>query len=96
MYEVEASTSFTDALVRTNTSGLEKKCLKEKRKERVKVQKELTKAVNKHFAEKAAISMLTECESKRKYHRKRMAQSFHSPQEQPPAKKSKSHSSLAI
>ena len=93
VYEVEASTSFTDALVRTNTSGLKKKkCLKEKRKERVKVQKELTKAVNEHFAEKAAISMLTECESKRKYHRKRMAQSFHSPQEQPPAKKSKSHS----
>ena len=28
VYEVEASTSFTDALVRTNTSGLEKKkCL---------------------------------------------------------------------
>ena len=79
MYEVEASTSFTDALVRTNTSGLEKKCPKEKRKERVKVQKEHTKAVNKHFSEKAAISMLTECESKRKYHRKRMARSFHSP-----------------
>ena len=37
-------------------------------------------------------SMLTENESKRKYHRKRTHQSFHSPQEQPAAKKSKSHS----
>ena len=90
MNDVLASTSYT-RLSSVNTSGLEKKCLKEKRKERVKMQKELTKAVNEHLAEKAAISMLTECESKRKYHRKRMAQSFHSPQEQQPAKKSKSH-----
>ena len=79
--------------MKTKSSGLEKKkCQKEKRKERVKVQRELTKTVNEHFTEKAAISMLTECESKRKYHRKRMAQSFHSPQEQPPAKKTKTHS----
>ena len=93
VYEVEASTSFTDALVRTKSSGIaKKKSQNEKRKEKVKVQKELTKTVNDHFAEKAAISMLTECESKRKYHRKRMAQSFHSPQEQPLAKKKKSHS----
>ena len=48
--------------------------------------------MNEHFAQNAAISMLTECESKRKYHRKRMAQSFHSPQEQPPLKKTKTHS----
>ena len=79
--------------MRTKSSGLEKKkSKKDKRKERVRVQKELTKVVNEHFAESAAISMLTECESKRKYHRKRMAQSFHSPQEQPPAKKEKKHS----
>ena len=93
VYDMEASTSFTDALVKTKSSGLEKKkSQKDKKAERVKVQKQLIKAVNNHFAENAAISMLTECESKRKYHRKRMAQSFHSPQEQPPAKKSKSHS----
>ena len=93
VYEDEASTSFTDSLVRTKSSGLEKKKSKKgKRKERVRVQKELTKVVNEHFAESAAISMLTECESKLKYHRKRMAQSFHSPQEQPPAKKAKKHS----
>ena len=58
----------------------------------MKIQKEITKAVNEHFAEKAAISMLTECESKRKYHRKRMFQLFHSAQEQPATIKSKSHS----
>lgn len=93
VYEVEASTSFTDALVKNNSSGLEKKKdLKEKRREKLKLQKEFTETVNNHFTESAAISMLTECESKRKYHRKRMAQSFHSPQEQPPSKKSKSHS----
>ena len=93
VYQAEASTSFTDALVQTKSSGLEKKkSQKEKRKEKVKVQKELTKSVNEHFAENAAISMLIEGESKRKYHKKRMAQSFHSPQEQPPAKKIKSHS----
>lgn len=93
MYQVEASTSFTDTLVTINSSGLQKKMdHKAKRKEMVKVQRELTKTVNDHFAEKATISMLTECESKRKYHRKRMAQSFCSPQEQPPAKKNKTHS----
>ncbi len=93
VYEVEASTSFTDVLVRTKSSGLEKKKgHKDKKKEMINVQKELTKTVNGHFAEKATISMLTECESKRKYHRKRMAQSFCSPQEQPPAKKTKTHS----
>ena len=85
--ENEASTSFTDALVSINSSGLEKKGKRDKRREKVKLQKEFTKKVNDLFAEKAAISMLTECESKRKYHRKHMSQSFHSPQEQPPAKK---------
>ena len=91
--ENEASTSFTDALVSINSSGLEKKKGKrDKRREKVKLQKEFTKKVNDLFAEKAAISMLTECESKRKYHRKRMSQSFHSPQKQPPAKKIKTHS----
>ncbi len=93
VYETAASTSFTDALVRTNSSGLEKKkSQKDKRKEKARIQKQLTKSVNDHFADKAAISMLTEGESKRKYHRKRMSQSFHSPQEQPPAKKNKTHS----
>jgi hypothetical protein len=88
-----ASTSFTDALVRTKSSGLEKKkSTKDKRKEKLEIQKEVIKSVNDHFAENAAISMLTECESKRKYHRKRMVQSFHSPQEQPPAKRNKTHS----
>ena len=90
VYEAEASASFTNALVITKSSGLEhKKNKKDKRREKIKVQKELTKAVNDHCAEKAAISMLTECESKRKYHRKRMSQSFESP---PPAKKTKTHS----
>ena len=65
LYEVEASTSFTDALVKVKSSGLEKKQSQhEKRKEKIRVQKELTKTVNDHFAENAAISMLTECESK--------------------------------
>ena len=88
VFEAEASTSFTNALVSTKSSGLEhKKSKKDKRREKVKVQKELTRAVNDHFAEKAAIFMLTECESKRKYHHKRLSQSFESPQEQPPEKK---------
>ena len=93
VYETEASTSFNDVVVSTSSSGLEKKRgKKEKRREKVKLQKEVVKSVNEHFAQTATISMLTECESKRKYHRKRMAQSFHSPQQQPPAKKAKSHS----
>ena len=93
VYEVEASTSFSEAVVTMKGSGLQrKKTQKEIRQEKIKVQKELTKTVNEHFAEKAAISMLTECESKRKYHRKRMAQSFHSPHEELPAKKAKFHS----
>ena len=82
---------LTDALV--NSSDLEKKG-KDKR-EKVKLQKEFTKKVNDLFAEKAAISMLTECESKRKYHRKRMSQSFHSPQEQPDFSKVSWESTMA-
>lgn len=48
--------------------------------------------MNEHFAEKAAITLLTEGESKRKYHRKRLAQSFCSPEDQPQPKRKK-HSS---
>lgn len=49
------------------------------------------KKVTEHFAEKAAITLLTEGESKRKYHRKRLAQSFCSPEE-PQSKRKKTHS----
>ena len=93
VYKAEASTSFADALVETKTLGLEKKkSKKDMRQEKIKMQKELARSVSEHFSENAAISMLTQGESKRKYHKKRMAQSFHSPKEQPPAKKTKSHS----
>ena len=44
------------------------------------------------FAENAAVTMLTEGESKRMYHGKRMAQSFQTPEAPPPTKKHKSHS----
>ena len=85
----EMSKSFTDALVSTKSAGLEKKKSKgEKRKAKWEVQRSVMKKVNECFAEKAAITLLTE----RKYHRKRLAQSFCSPHEQPPAKKKKTHS----
>lgn len=89
-YTNEASTSFTDALLKTKSIGLEKrKSQNEKRRERRRVQKEITKKVNEHFADKAAITLLTEGDSKRKYHRKRLSQSFCSPEEQPKSKKKK-------
>ena len=90
VYIGETSKSFTDALVATKSAGLEKKKSKsEKRKAKREVQRSVMKKVNECFAEKAAITLLTEGESKRKYHRKRLAQSFCSPHEQPPAKKKK-------
>ena len=55
------------------------------------MQKKFTKQVNEKFAEKAAITMLTEGESKRKYKRKRLAQSF-TTQDQVPSKRPKKHS----
>ena len=90
MYEDEASTSFTDALVQSKSSGLErKKSRNERRKEKLKIQKDVVKSVNKQFSETAAMSMLSRGESKSQFHRKRMDQSFETPQ---PAKKLKSHS----
>lgn len=55
------------------------------------MEKNVTEMISQCFAESAAITMLTEGESKRMYHRKRLAQSFCSPEVPPPAKK-KSHS----
>ena len=65
VYASETSTTFTDAVLKTKASGLEKKrSKKEKRKEKRKIERELTKKVNKQFAEKAAITMLVGGESK--------------------------------
>ena len=89
-YEEDLGRSFTESMSKTKSSGLEtKKTKKEKRKYKVKIQKECIKEINVQFADNAATSMLGQCESKRSYHRKRLAQSFQSPQ---PAKKIKSHS----
>lgn len=86
VYTNQASTSFIDA-VTANSSTLEKrKGYRVRRKEKINMQRELTKKVNKHFADTAAITLLTEGESKRKYHRK---QSFCTPQEQAAATKEK-------
>ena len=83
-----ASTSFVDAMVKTKSIGIEKKKSRsEKRKEKRHQQKEITSKISEQFADKAAITMLTEGESKRKYHRKRLAQSYCSPKEQPKPKK---------
>lgn len=62
MYSNEASTSFTDAMLTTG-HGLEKNSQSEKRKEKRRLQKEITSKVNTHFADKAAITLLTEGES---------------------------------
>lgn len=76
-YELETSTSFSDAVAATRSSCLQKKLTpEEKRKETTQLKKKFTKSVNAQFAEKATISMLAECESKRKYHRKRLLQSL--------------------
>ena len=92
VYELEVGSSFTDAVAETKSSGLEKKRSKSEKIEEVK---EVMVAVNEQFAENAAISMLAENESKRKYHRKRMAQSFCSPEAPPPAKRKKHSPSFA-
>ncbi len=86
--------SFTEAVADDHRSGLQRKMTDhDKRKEKRKAQQNFTKAVNEKFAENAAISLLVEGESKRQYHRKRMSQSFTSPQTgMPPPKKQKSHS----
>ena len=93
-YEEEAGTSFTDALTRDRSIGLErKKTPYEKEKEKRNIQRELVSKVNESFAKNATITLLAEGESKRKYHRKRLAQSFSTPEENSPhPKRRKKHS----
>ena len=97
VYTNEGSTSFTDVLAKTKSFGLERKKSKivtyqEKNKKKRDMQKKVVKMVNENFSKKATITLLTEGESKRKYHRKRLAQSFCSPGEQPQPKRKKTHS----
>ena len=93
IYEEEAGTSFTDALARDRSIGLErKKTPYEKKKEKRNIQRELVSKVNESFAENATITLLVEGESKRKYHRKQLAQSFATPEENPQPKRQKKHS----
>ena len=90
VYRDEASTSFTDSLLKTKSVGLERKKSKiEKKKEMRDMHRQVTKKINECFAEEAAITLLTEGESKQKYQRKRIAQSFCSPDNQPQRKKKK-------
>lgn len=92
-YSNAASTSFTDAMLKDKSAQLERKKTKnEKRREKRATQRKITAEVSECFAENAAITLLCEGESKRKYHRKRMAQSFCSPKEQTGEKKRKTHS----
>ena len=91
-YQNESSTSFSEAIVQNKSLGLqEKKNRAEKRKERRDLEKKITKTITERFAQSAAVSMLAEGESKQKYHRKRLAQSYCTPEE-PKSKKKKTHS----
>lgn len=70
VYTSETNTTFTEALLNTKSAGLEKKKTKmQKKKEKREAEKMLTRRVNEQFAERAALTMLVEGESKRKYHR---------------------------
>ncbi len=94
VYQAEVGTSFTKAVSRDNQTGLQQRMSENaKKKEKRKMQRQFTTAVNQKYAENAAVSLLVEGESKRQYHRKRLSQSFTSPESSaPPAKKHKSHS----
>lgn len=93
VYSDEAGSSFADSLVQVKSLQLEhKKTKAEKKKEKKHMQKVVTKKISECFSENAALTMLTEGESKRMYHRKRLAQSFCSPEAPSTAKKKKSHS----
>ncbi len=94
IYQTEVGTSFAEAVTTDRQLGLQQRMTKsDKKQEKRKTQRTFTKVVNQRFAENAAISLLVEGESKRQYHRKRISQSFTSPQPgMPPAKKQKSHS----
>jgi hypothetical protein len=87
-YDLEAGTSFTNAVAANRSSCSQKKPTpEESRKKKNHLKKEFTQMVNVQFAEKATILMLAECESKRKYHRKRLLQSFSSPPTTQPLRK---------
>ena len=94
IYHEEVGTSFCEAVTLDKTSGLKKKkTAYEKKRENRAAQRKYTKQVNEIFAQNAAISLLSEGESKAKYHRKRLAQSFQTPEKsQPPCKKRNTHS----
>ena len=92
VYTDEINTTFRDAILKEKSLGLEnKKNTYERKKKKREMQKKFTKQVNEKFAEKAAITMLVEGESKRKYNRKKLAQSFTTP-DQVPSKRPKKHS----
>ena len=57
-----------------------RKSQREKKQEKRKIQRTIVTKVNEGFVEKATITLLTEGESKRRYHRKRLAQSFSTPE----------------
>lgn len=89
-------TTFTEALARDRSIRLEwKKTPYEKKKEKQNVRRELVSKV-KSFAENATITLLAEGESKRIYHRKWLAQSFATPEENPPHPKGKRNTLLIL
>ena len=91
IYTSEAGSSFAEALVSDKSLKLEhKKTRAEKRREKRQMQKKITEKINQSFAENATITMLSEGESKSMYHRKRMRQSYYTP-EAPPTKKKPTH-----
>ena len=84
----EVNRSFTDTLLTVKSLGFDRrKTSNERRQEKRKLHREVKQQVTEHFAATAAITMLTEGDSKREYHRKRMAQSYHTPEAPPKAKK---------
>ena len=94
IYEHEVGTTFENALAEDASIGLEsKKTRYEKKKEKRETARQYTKKVNQIFAQNAAINHLAEGESRAKYHRKRLQQSFETPENtKPPSKKAKTHS----
>ncbi len=93
VFTSEVDSTFTEALLQCKPLRLEqKKNSSENRHQKRQLHREVTKKIAENFADNAAISMLTEGESMRKYHRKRLSQSFHTPTTPHPVKKAKSHS----
>ena len=82
VFTQQTNITFREALVKDMSYGQERKKIQyEKKKEKRELERKFTKQVNKCFAEKAAITLLSEGESKMQIPSEKASPVFYNPRE---------------